>query len=547
MADQYGPYRQNPTSENPQGLQPGARCNSGVPAPYTNGRQQAPAPQQPPAAFVAPPGPPSARPPNAPRSGTRRRLIALGLGAVPVIAAGGYLATRLAHNGVASVGGSDGFNPANENSSTLPSAAANPDAISDAEVQALIAAANKALNARDEDGFAALFAPGPTATQARTTFRNLGKLPFTYLAFEDIGSDTRDFSTGTSATQGMNIALVHQIQHADVGQVAQWYRWTLTRNGSGMPVITGVTGAPSIDASDKYLAYPGPWDSANEIEVMTAGQAVLCAETAADAALMRKHASELAAAVEDNVSTWLGNGGTTGIATGALFMFTSAAKLNLWFGGAANQISNEAGLATPLIDANWLRDPDSSPITYKGARIALNTQSEFFTDNQGEVTVYCLAKHEATHAMLFPIMTAGQESVPYYDVEGFADFFATRGYRNPIAAYFRDSDILTYALGADGPQWGRNLPSNAEVYSVDGTVCSASYGLSAMVFYFTASQFGLPAAIKLVQSNYMAPADGSIPGQDDPSAAIEAATGLSTGQFTAGYLGFLHSNLGVAA
>src|SRR6266700_536258 len=460
-------YQQpQPPYENPSGMQPGG--GRGAPAHY--GWQQPPAPTQQPGAGYLPPQFQPAPPPVSPRS-TRRRILTGALASLPVLGALGYFAARLGHHGAAAVtGAGGGFNPANEDPSSLPSAAAGPNTITDAEIQALLAKANAALKARDEQAYVALFAAGPTANQARTTFRNLGE----------------------------NIALVHQVKGVDVGHVAQWYRWTLTRTGSGTPVITTSTGSPAVFGSDKYVNYPGVHDSEHEIEVERVGPVILVAETAADAAVMRRYASQIAAGYQNDLDLWLHNGGASGISPGALYMFTSSDKLDSWFGGAAKRLSNEAGLATPLEAADWLKNPTAGPPTYAGARIALNLQSDFFTTDKGETSVYCLAKHEGTHAMLFPLMTADQQSVPYYDVEGFADWSATREFAHAVQAYFRDPDILAYARGAAAARWDRKLPTNAEVYSPDGNIASASYGLATMVFYYTESAFGLPAAIKLV-------------------------------------------------
>jgi len=334
MSDQYGPHPpQQPGSETPPGMRPGAPCNSGRAAPYGHGRQPPRTPQQAPNAFVPPPV--AQQHQNATTWSTRRKMLAIGLGALPVIGLGAYAATAFAsHTSNQASSGGGGFNPGNYNPSTLPSAAGAVNGVSVAAVQGMLAKATTALATGNQQDYVSLFSAA-AAQQAPTTFQNMRKFGFSYAQFQLIGSSTRQFDAGDGVSVEMDIAFVHQVTDADRGKIAEWYRWTITKDGSGTPVVSKVTGSPSIDQSLKYTYYPMPWDSPTDIEVVKLGHAVVCAEKPY-ASAVQQYASTIAAAVEDNRDEWAAAGGPDGIAPGAVYMLGPADQLYMWFDGSNN-------------------------------------------------------------------------------------------------------------------------------------------------------------------------------------------------------------------
>lgn len=547
MTEPYGHYRQNP-HEQPQAQPAPPQAPAGNYGGAPAGCSQPAAQPYPPAPYPQPyqqPGPPPG-PAPAPRSSTRRRLLTTAGALLPVVGAGAYFVSRLGSNTASSTatGGSGGYNPGDYNPSSLPSAAGDPNAVSVSAVQAMLATANKALAGRDQRGYTSLFT-GPAAAQAATLFKNLGKFRFDFAEYQLIGDSTRQFSTGDSSTVGMDIAFTHQLTGVDPGKVAEWYRWTITKDGSGNPIITGLGGSPTVNASAKYVYYPHPWDSPHDLIVHYQGNAILCAETASDAAIMMKYANEAAAAVANNLDDWKsGAGNLHGVSPGALFMHTSAADLYTWYSGKANLAGFEAGLTTPMISADYLADPTGRVMSYSGARIAINLQTSFFQDDQGEDSPYVLYKHEGFHALAFPLLSAVQSTIPLWEVEGAADFFATHGYANPVAGYLRVPDIRAYAKSG----WDGNFPTDGEVYSQVETVGNGSYGLSAMISYYVYDRFGMPGVCKLLTANYEAASpDGIAQGQDNVASAIQSALGISQNELHSGWRAFMAQKIGVSA
>lgn len=552
MTDPSGPYQNGPHPDwtprpaESAGVQQPGHPQPGWPAapppanPWTGSQQPPPAP----GTGLAPVG--------QARSATRRRVLTATGAAIPVLGAGAYFVSRLGSSGAANPvvggGGGGGFDPDNNNPSTLPSAAGDPNGISVSAVQSMLTKANQALKNKDQQAYTSLFT-GTAATQAATLFKNLMKFEFAVAEYAFIGNSTRQFSTGSTATVGMDIAFTHQLADVDPGRVAEWYRWTLTKDGSGKPIITGLGGSPTVNASAKYVYYPHPWDSPHDIIVIKQGSAVMCAETEADAAVMRKFTNDVAAAVQNNRDEWTAAGGSLkGVSPGALFMFTPAAQLYTWYSGESNMAGYEAGLTTPMISADWLADPDGTVESYSGARIALNIDTPYFTFNQGENSVRTLAKHEDAHALVFPLDSAIQTTIPLWIVEGFADYMATRDYSQPVQNYLENPTIRAYAAGENGRKWSGTFPTDAEVYSPDPTVMGGSYGLSAMVFYYVASTHGMPGVVKLLTADYQAPSpDGVIRGTDNVAAAIQSALGISQDELESGWVQFVKQQLGVSA
>lgn len=555
MTDPNGPNQTGPhpyTSQEPnQGPYPNPPAPAAAapqqywqPAPAGSWQQteQAPVYQQPyPAEHPAQP------PSGAARTSTRRKVLTAAGAGVPVLGAAAYLASRLGSHPASVTAGGSGYEPGDYNPSSLPSAAGAVNGISTSMVQSMLSKANKALASKEPDGYVSLFT-GTPAKQAPITFANLMKFDFSFAQFQLIDSVTRQFDTGDGASMQIDVAFTHQLSGVDAGQVAEWYRWTVTRDGSGSPVVSKVTGSPSISGSLKYTYYPMPWDSPTDIEVAKQGSTVVCAE-APHAASVKQFLSTIATAVADNRHEWASGGGSmAGVAPGALIMLGPADQLYYWFSGAANKAGYEAGLTTPVINPAWLPENTDAQYRFTAARIALNLDTEFFTVNAGSNSVRSLAKHEDTHNFMFTLETVAEDTIPLWVVEGLADFMASHDFPNAVQAYFRDDNIRAYAAGYQGNRWDGSIPNNDEVYSSNNLVGSASYGLATMIFYYVHSRWGMAGVVKLASANYRAAAasDGS-QGRDDVGGAIQSALGVSQDELTSGWLGFLKAQLGVSA
>lgn len=550
MTEPNQPYPPGPPYADPgaQSPYPGAPAAGQqqwqAPPPAPPGPWPGPAPQ--PQQYG--PAPVGGQAPRTDRSSTRRRLLTAAGAGIPVLAAGGYVVSRLGSTNTSSntTGGGSGYDPGNYNPSTLPSAAGDLNGITTSTVTAMLAKANSALASRDQNAYTALFT-GSAATQAARIFKNLGKFQFSFAEYQLIGAQTRQFDTGSTASVDMDIAFVHQVTDVDRDQVAEWYRWTIVKDGSGSPIVSKITGSPSINASAKFTYFPMPWDSSTDVKVIKRGRAVVCAE-APYASAVELWADTLAAAVQDNRDEWAAAGGPGGIAPGALYMLGPGSQLYYWWAGNANAAGHEAGLTTGMVSPKWLADPGSTVLTIAGARISLNLDSQFFTKNRGSLSVRSLARHEDTHNMLFTLLTAEDDTVPLLIVEGYADYKATCDYTSAVQTYFRDDDIRSYAKGinTNGAKWGGGFPSKDEIYNGNATVSSGAYGLSAMLFYYIASLHGPAAAVKLLVANYEAASpDGIAQGKDNLGAAIQSALGISQTQLQAGWSDFLKQQLGV--
>lgn len=568
MTDPYANQQQYPGGPYPQQPGPAAYGRPGyvTPAPGNGvapdpGRSAPyPAPNYPPP--YPPPAPPYAQqfPPAGPGTGVqaagaggsnrRRFLFGAGIG-VPVLGALGFLLTRLGGGGSnQAAGNGSGVDPNNYDPSSLPSAAQNPNAISTDDVQALIATANKALKNRDDATFVAAYAPGAAAKQASRMFANIGKFDFDFLEYQLISKATRTFDSGSDSTLGVDVALVHQISGVDVTHVAEWYRWNLSRQGSGAPVvIESVTGSPSLSMGGaKYVYYPHPWDSTADITVIKQGNAILCAEDSSDAEIMRKHASEAVAAIQHNQDAWTSGGGKSGLTAGALMMAAHTRdSFYKWFSGAANTYGNEAGLTIGMITAEALAS-GGGVIAIGGSRITLDVTTQFFTVDQGGDSVVSILQHEDAHKLVDPLLTA--TDVPKWVVEGFADYMATRTLGG-LKSYFRIPDVKSYAAGRtnSGKAWDGTLPTDDEVYdNSDATIESGSYGLSTIAYYYIESVKGLSGVVSFIQANYQAAAidNGLQSGKDNLAAAFQSVLGMSQQTFVSGWLAFMKQQIGVS-
>jgi hypothetical protein len=552
---QYGPpppagYSQPPGTYVGDTYGPGGQLPPpGYPQPYT---------QTGPAGPIGPvhaPANGAGRPPTAAGTSNRRRFLLGAAAGVPLLGALGFLVSRLggSASNQAAGGGGGGIDPGNYDPSSLPTAAANPNGISTSDVQALIANANKALKSRDEKSFVSAYAQGATATQAARMFSNIGKFDFDFLEYQLIGDGTREFGAGSDTTVGVDVALVHQISGVDVAHVAEWYRWELSKQGAGAPVvIESVTGSPSLSMGGaRYVYYPHPWDSSADITVIKQGSAILCAENASDAAVMKAHAAEAVAAIQHNQDGWASGGGKRGQLAGALLMAASTRdKFYSWFSGAANSYGFEAGLTIPMITAEAMAS-GSPVVAFGGARITLDITTSYFTVDKGGDSAFSIFGHEDAHKLTFPLLTAEQPTVPLWVVEGWADFMGTRTVAGGVKNYFRVADIKAYAAGqtTTGAKWNGSLPTDDEIYSkADSMVGSASYGLAATAYYYIASIKGLPGAVAFLEANYQAaPANGGTGnGADNLASAFQSALGMDQGTFVAGWLAYIKQQIGVS-
>jgi hypothetical protein len=239
--------------------------------------------------------------PPAPKSGrfNRRNALIAAATALPVLGSLGYRVSRL--GGSAQALGGGGVS-GDDDPSTLPSAADAVNGISVAMVQSMLTQANQAIASGDPSGYVSLFT-GAAARQAPATFKNMQKFDFGFAQFQLIDNVTRQFDAGDGASVNMDIAFVHQLKGTDAGKLAEWYRWTITKDGSGKPLVTKVTGSPSVNSFLKYTYYPMPWDSSTDIEVARQGSTVVCAEQPY-ASAVQQYLNTIATAVQDNRDEW---------------------------------------------------------------------------------------------------------------------------------------------------------------------------------------------------------------------------------------------------
>lgn len=495
---------------------------------------------QPPLSWTVPPDPP--RPPRErdrpPRRGsTRRRVLIAGAG-VAALGVGAVIATALSGGDGSSPQlsgpGDPGFNP-----STLPSAAGGAG-ITTADLTNLITRLNKALTSGDKAGYVACHA-GAAVTQAGTTFDNMREITFEHCAYQLIGQGGRDFNAGAGASTTVDVALVHQISGVDLYPLPEWYRWTVTHAGPGAPLaITAVTGSPSVAGQDKWVYYPAIWDSPNPIHVVTRPGLVLGADNAADGAVLDASVDQIAAAVAANRHNWTRNGGTSKVAPGLMAIGTSnrTAFYN-WYSGKANQYGNEAGLAIPIVTAASMDAPGQVTPLIGGCRVVMDLTSTYFTAPSGETNAGTLGGHEDFHNIMFSILTASLPSIPYWAVEGLAEYFSTQAHA--IQDYLELPYLRTFAAGSGGEQWdGASLPTDGQVYNADPTVMGGSYALSAMAIYCIAAQKGLAGVVAFAQRNFVVPSTDGVSGSDVIDSVLTDVLGEGLDQFQSDFAAFTH-------
>lgn len=461
---------------------------------------------------------------------------------------GGGIGTALALHKSSNTGegtdtGSNGWDP-----NTLPSAADASGGITASDVQTVLDAKNRALKTGDRDLFTAPHS-GSGQAAAGLLFDNLREVPFTKAEYQLLGQGSRSFQSAVGARQDIDIAFVHQITGVDVRPVAEWYRWTLQRPAPSSPVvITAVTGTPSVNSSERYVYYPGPWDAGERITITRRPGVVLAAVGDHDAEIVKALADDAEHAVAENLALWKQGGGPAGVSPGIFALGTSNRDaFYSWWSGKANQHGFEAGLAIEVVDAVSMDHP-SGRRTVGGARIILDLTSSYFTGPSGQTNRKTLIKHEAWHALLYPLLTATFDSQPLWVVEGVADWAAKHDYPNSIAGDPNMQAARQLATGALGTAWDKHtLPTNAQVYAGSGAEMNAGYGLSTLAFHYIAATYGLAALVRFVVANYQVPADPSgINGADNLDAALRQSLGVDLTTFQNGWAGYVRTSLALA-
>ncbi|WP_433284102.1 hypothetical protein [Micromonospora sp. CA-244673] len=430
-------------------------------------------------------GPYPPAPPPQPKS--RRGLwIGLGVGALVLTLCAGT-----------AIGVGVGLSKRGEDAAPKAAAAANGVTVTQQELDELLARHSKALADKDLKGYLAPFDPARKDLVAGQTrlFANLGKLPLAvgqYRTVAQQGRTTDSFGRGVSFQ--LDVSFVHQFEGYDLTPVAEWYRWTVVREGQGAPLkVTAVTGAPAALGSSKTVYYPGPWDKWREIHVERTAHTLVITD-AALAAEAKRYAPAAEAAVADDFAAWRAGGVTADIPKGFVISLVKG-KQDL---GSLYRINKEktteAGVSIGMISADRKQDIDIG-----GSRIVIDVADRSFFaagNTRGPREIF---RHEVGHSLVASLEDADKQDffdgIENWIVEGFAEYLAHRG--EPLRSSGRTPQARSIVRSGD---WEGTLPGNAD-WDLSGRT-SFHYWLGHAAMTHLAEKYGEQKLFQFVTARY---------------------------------------------
>ena len=412
--------------------------------------------------------------------------------------------------------------------------------ITRAEVDAFLAAHTEALKKKDRAGYLAVADPGraDVVGQQGQLFDNLVKIPFAQADYQ-VSHLQGGETTFQQAHATVDVSFLHRIAGVDAHPVEERYRWTLARTGPGGALaVTAATGAPVEGVSwEKTYNYPAPWDAVANLDVQALGHVVVLADPKA-ASLAQHDAKVIEAAAEYDLGRWAGASGT---APGFVVFLTPDRGLmgKLYTGVDSLGRGNEVGLT------HGVTGPDDRT-GYASARITIDSGSDDGYFSYDSAHMYVIFRHEMTHAQVMPLTdwsgvssgtssggssggSSGTQQDTLWAVEGFAEWTAESDHGVGDGPFVQD--LAQYVARHGYP---KTLPPDSLVYSDDPLTANAGYELAQLAIRYMAKTYGVEKVDKFVAALYGEEGGGAA--VDD---AMRSALGVSTGQFTAGWISYL--------
>lgn len=466
--------------------------------------------QPPPFPGYQPPSPPGPK-----KSGGSLKWIVIGVAVLALLAVGGVV-----YGIVDAVEGDHGVPVAGDGDSGI---SITPD-----DLKSMLDEHSKALRDEDEDAYLKPFVGEDLKAQQRQLFYNLRKVPFSKVAYEVTASAGRgNDSYGKGASLNVDVAFVHQIRNMDVAPVTEWYSWKVDKESQdGALQVTGVGGSnKKVLGKGGIVYYPAPWDQYDHMAAITDSHVLILADQK-EAARARRFASTVEQGAEDDIAAWkkLGPKDST-VMPGYVVTLENNRKVyeKLYRKQKTDGIS-EAGV-TYTMSANTLKASQKNLHT-GGARIVMDTGSNYFKGSQWRDGVLQISRHEVAHAMVAPAEAAILDGdAQSWVVEGFAEYMALRGNS-------RQTSWEVHLLKKSG-EFDGTLPSNDYFYSSDD---GPNYTLGYLAIRFIAKTGGEDAMFRFVTEHYRKP--------KQMDAQLREATGMGKAEFESAWADYVRKTLG---
>ncbi|MFI7047790.1 hypothetical protein [Streptosporangium sandarakinum] len=461
------------------------------------------------------------QPPVPPAPPRRRRTwlwITLAVLAVLVTVGAGVVVGTVLNAG-------DGYVPLAEE--TAP-ADPNSVAVTKKDIEGMLKAHTAALNDGDLKAYTGIFDQRNTALLRQQTmlFNNLRKLPLSQMSYQTLTQEGRaQDSFGRGVKFSLDVAFVHRFDGTDLRTVTEWYRWTVTRQKAGAPlVVTKVGGAPApVAVGSKTVYYPGPWDVWPEVTVVKTPRVTVLAppQLAAEA----KRVAPIAEQSARTALGWLAQNGVQGESVPKGFV-TALVKGHDQLGNLfRKEKAPESGVSIPM--PAWGM---SGEMIIGATRVVMDTGSPFFETTGGIGEIF---RHEFTHSALASLDggKGGFLGLDNWVVEGFAEYSANRG--RPITANLRYEEGRAYLAGRLSQQFTGRIPDNI-LWDVKG-MTSVNYLMGHLAMQLIAEKYGEPKLVEFVTACYH---DGK------PEDALQKVLGIGKDRFQQQWADYVRSRLG---
>ncbi|MGV9328776.1 hypothetical protein [Streptosporangium sandarakinum] len=503
---QPGPPYGQPAPYGQPGGQAGPQWQG--PAPWQPGGQQPFAPQ------------PGGQPPAPPAPRRRRTWLWVTLAVLAVLVTVG---AGIVVGAVLSTGkGSDPL--AEETAPADPGSVA----VTKQDIEALLKGHTAALNDGDLKAYTGIFDQKNAALVQQQTrlFNNLRKLPISQMSYQTLAQEGRaQDSFGRGVTFNLDVAFVHRFDGIDLRPVTEWYRWTVTRQKAGAPLlITKVGGAPApVSVGSKTVYYPGPWDIWSDVTVVRTPRTIILAPP--QLAAQARRASPIAEQAARTTLGWLAQNGAQGAAVPKRFVAALVKGQDQLGNLFRREKAHEAGVSIPM--PAWQR---SDGVEIGATRVVMDTASSFFRTTGGIGEIF---RHEFTHSAMAGLDggKGGFLGLDNWVVEGFAEYAANRG--TPVTANLRYDEGRAYLAGRLPQPFTGRIPDNLS-WDIKG-MTSVNYLMGHLASRLIAERYGERKLVEFVTACYH---DGK------PEDALRKVLGVGEEQFQRQWADYVRGRLG---
>ncbi|GAA1860899.1 hypothetical protein [Asanoa iriomotensis] len=394
------------------------------------------------------------------------------------------------------------------------------------EIDALLAAYEKALEGRDLKAFLALSDPANKKLVAQQTslFHNYAKIPFQESVFKP-GSKTEFTPVGAGHSFSMTVLFLHRIGDYDTALLEQRFYWGVLQKEKGGPLTITSTDPPK-DLRTGSPHYVAPWDKWRAIHVERTPHTLVIVDASLRAEAQR-YAPIAERAATANAAAWRDAGGSDKIPKGYVIALVKGQKeLGSMFRTTTEPIT-ESGVSISLPPHRVYTDGEEPPedLDVAGSRVVIDVKSTFFKPGQrgGPDEIF---RHELAHSMVAGFAKQTGRDLETWVTEGFAEYLghARQSWTKSDRAASGRSMLRKLNYDLPLPQtylWG----GNAEQVNYH-------YWLAHSAISYIAEKYGEPKVYAFVEAHYRGKTDGE---------AMRDVLGVSFAQFSDGWGDYVKS------